>query len=59
MKLPLEQLTGSSLLGLGKHLDLQIAYCGHELGLHDISILLVFRKVSYPIDPAFFDLSSS
>ncbi|CCO26658.1 hypothetical protein BN14_00687 [Rhizoctonia solani AG-1 IB] len=46
MKLPLEQLTGSSLLGLGKHLDLQIAYCGHELGLHDISILLVFRKES-------------
>ncbi|KAH7345279.1 ER-golgi trafficking TRAPP I complex 85 kDa subunit-domain-containing protein [Rhizoctonia solani] len=44
VKLPLEQLTGSSLLGLGKHLDLQVAYCGHEPGLHDISILLVFRK---------------
>ncbi|CAE6378800.1 unnamed protein product [Rhizoctonia solani] len=43
-KLSLEQLTGSSLLGLGKHFDLQLAYCGHEPGLHDISILLVFRK---------------
>ncbi|KAF8761175.1 ER-Golgi trafficking TRAPP I complex 85 kDa subunit [Rhizoctonia solani] len=40
----LEKLTGSPLLGLGKHLDLQVAYCGHEPGLHDISILLVFRK---------------
>ncbi|CAE6431018.1 unnamed protein product [Rhizoctonia solani] len=44
MKLPLEQLTGSSLLGLGKHFDLQVAYCGYEPGLHDISILFVFRK---------------
>ncbi|CAE6523932.1 unnamed protein product [Rhizoctonia solani] len=44
VKLPLEQLVGSSLLGLGKHLDLQVAYCGHESGLHDISVLLVFRK---------------
>ncbi|CAE7231072.1 unnamed protein product [Rhizoctonia solani] len=43
-KLPLEQLMGSSLLGLGKHFDLQVAYCGHEPGLHDTSILLVFRK---------------
>jgi hypothetical protein len=50
VKLPLERLTGSPLLGLGKHLDLQITYCGHEPGLHDISILLVFRKVSYRID---------
>ncbi|CAE6428840.1 unnamed protein product [Rhizoctonia solani] len=46
VRLSLEQLTGSSLLGSGKHLDLQIAYCGHEPGLHDISILLVFRKES-------------
>ncbi|KAJ1311731.1 hypothetical protein OPQ81_010201 [Rhizoctonia solani] len=44
VKLPLEQFTGSSFLGLGKHLDLQVAYCGHEPGLHDISVLLVFRK---------------
>ncbi|KAF8707788.1 ER-Golgi trafficking TRAPP I complex 85 kDa subunit, partial [Rhizoctonia solani] len=44
VRLPLEKLTGSPLLGLGKHLDLQVAYCGHEPGLHDISILLVFRK---------------
>ncbi|KDN42910.1 hypothetical protein RSAG8_06436, partial [Rhizoctonia solani AG-8 WAC10335] len=43
MKLPLE-LMGSSSLGLGKHFDLQVAYCGHEPGLHDVSILLVFRK---------------
>ncbi|KAG8734014.1 hypothetical protein FRC11_013500 [Ceratobasidium sp. 423] len=44
IRLPLEQFVGSSLLGLGKHLDLQVAYCGHEPGLHDISVLLVFRK---------------
>lgn len=57
--LPLEQLMGSSLLAVGKHLDLQLAYCGHEPGLHDISALLVFRKVSYRIDPVFFSLSPS
>ena len=52
--LPLDRLTGSSLLAVGRHLDLQLAYCGHEPGLHDISALLVFRKVSYRIDPVFF-----
>lgn len=44
VRLPLEQLTGSPFLALGKHLDLQLTYCGHEPGLHDISVLLVFRK---------------
>lgn len=57
VKLPLEHLMGSPLLALGKHLDLQITYCGHEPGLHDISVLLVFRKVSYRIDLIFFGLS--
>lgn len=51
--LPLERLTGSTLLSPGRHLDLQLAYCGHEPGLHDISVLLVFRKVSYRIDLVF------
>ncbi|KAG9097649.1 hypothetical protein FS749_005806 [Ceratobasidium sp. UAMH 11750] len=44
MSLPLERLTGSTFLAPGRHLDLQLAYCGHEPGLHDISALLVFRK---------------
>ncbi|KAG8747243.1 hypothetical protein FRC10_001859 [Ceratobasidium sp. 414] len=44
MSLPLDRLTGSTLLAPGRHLDLQLAYCGHEPGLHDISALLVFRK---------------
>ncbi|KAG8754518.1 hypothetical protein FRC12_011167 [Ceratobasidium sp. 428] len=44
VSLPLERLMGSAILGPGRHLDLQLAYCGHEPGLHDISALLVFRK---------------
>ncbi|KAG8699356.1 hypothetical protein FRC09_006668 [Ceratobasidium sp. 395] len=44
VSLPLERLTGSAILAPGRHLDLQLAYCGHEPGLHDISALLVFRK---------------
>ncbi|QRV90831.1 laminin domain protein [Ceratobasidium sp. AG-Ba] len=44
VSLPLERLTGSTLLAPGRHLDLHLAYCGHEPGLHDISALLVFRK---------------
>ncbi|KAG9081098.1 hypothetical protein FRC07_014644, partial [Ceratobasidium sp. 392] len=44
VSLPLGRLTGSAVLAPGKHLDLQLAYCGHEPGLHDISALLVFRK---------------